>query len=165
MLAQILKSIFDLPTHVFLVHAPLVGIPMVGAGAVAVGILRRPPSWLRMLTALGAIGMTAATWLAVQSGKAFDEVIDGRVDTDKHESLGETTLIFSIGLSVAVLALVMIQARIGHTETADRSVVWTKLGLSIATVAFAILATVWVARTGHEGARITWDGVITSSGE
>ena len=32
--------------------------------------------------------------------------------------------------------------------------------LSFATAVTAALLTVWVVRTGHEGARITWTGVI-----
>jgi H+/Cl- antiporter ClcA len=161
LLAQIFKSIFDLPSHVFFVHLPVVGIPIVGVGAVAVGTLRRPPSWLKALTSLGALGVTVATWVAVQSGQAFDEVIDGRVNTDKHESLGETTLILTIGLCVAVLASVAYQAR-DRTKEPDQAMRWVRPALSLATVALAALATIWVIRTGHEGARITWDGVIDS---
>lgn len=156
-----MRSLFGLPAHVFFVHVPLVGIPAVSGAALVMAVRRGLPSWYGWSVAAGAVGMVVATWFTVQSGLAFDDLIGDVAPTEKHESLGKTTLLFAIGLALAVIALAVERRRQdrGEPDVEGRRAV-IRLTLSGVTVLLAILATIWVARTGHEGARLVWDGVV-----
>ncbi len=152
------RSLNGLPSHVFFVHAPIVLIPLVSLAAVVLGLHRSPPNWLTRGVLGGALVTIASAWAAVQSGQEFDEIIDGQVDTDRHEALGNTTMLLVFGLGLAVGALWYVLRR----NKDQAAPLWGKarIVLSAVTICFAVLSTAWVVQTGEEGARITWDGVI-----
>ncbi|NNF54673.1 MAG: hypothetical protein HKN03_09565 [Acidimicrobiales bacterium] len=152
------RSLNGLPSHVFFVHAPIVLIPLVSLAAVVLGLHKSPPAWLTRGVLSGVLITIAFTWAAVQSGQEFDEIIAGQVDTDRHESLANTTMLLVVGLGLAVAALLSVLRR--NRDQANP--LWRKarFGLSALTICFAVLSTTWVVQTGEEGARITWDGVI-----
>ena len=87
-----LDTISGIPSHPLFVHAPVVLIPLVGLAAIALAFR---PDWRTTLgwwPAVAAGVSLIATLLAVGSGNAFDERLDGLVNTERHESLALTTL-------------------------------------------------------------------------
>lgn len=152
------RSINGLPSHVFFVHAPIVLIPLVSLAAVVLGLHKSPPAWLTRGVFGGVLVTIGSAWAAVQSGQEFNEILDGQVDTDRHESLGNTTMLLVLGLGLAVGALLYVLRR--NRDQAAPSWGKARVVLSALTIGFAILSTTWVVQTGEEGAKITWDGVI-----
>ncbi len=146
-----MDTIFGLPTHILVIHLPVVGVPLLALLAIVSSV---KPSWSvrfgRPLIGL-ALGMLAVTWLALQTGEAFNELLDGAAPTKKHEQLAETSMLLVLGLTVAVIGMVVARVRDRRRPAAL---------LSVAVVVFAALSTTWIVRTGHEGARITWSGVL-----
>lgn len=161
-----LRSINDLPSHVFFVHVPVVAIPVMSLFAVMMGVLKRPPIWLRNIVLGGTILTVIATWFAVQSGEEFDEIIGDRVNTDRHEALANRTMLFALGLMLSVIALYFVISRLAAAEANSSSGMrQARVFLSVSTVVFAMLSTVWVVRTGEEGSRLVWDGVVPTEAE
>ena len=154
-------KLFDLPAHTFFVHAPAVLIPLVSLAAAAIAVR---PVWRRRygwLVLAGSVATLAATLLAVSSGEAFDEFLDGAVPTARHEELGEQTRLLVLLLVLLITATVWWGRRSdgrGHQTPATTR--RTAIVLAVLTIAVASAATVWVVMTGHEGARITWTGIF-----
>ena len=167
-----MESIFDLPTHTLVVHAPVVLQPLLAITTIVVVARRR---WRRrfgwwLVAALVVVFVSVL--VAMASGEAFDELLDGLVDVSGHEALAETTRNLMALWLVALVALVVIERRdsrgseneaVAETPTADRGAVALRLvvpALAWVVAILAVLSTVWMVRTGHEGARVTWSGVI-----
>lgn len=154
-----LESIGELPSHPLFVHAPVAFMPVLAIFAL---VLLARPEWRQKvglaLPVLSA-GLALATWLAKESGEELRGLLgDFAPNTDKHESLANTTLVLILLLLVVSAAMVVADRRarangpgwLSHAATA-------LVGLS---VVFAALATVWMFRTGHEGARLVWKGTV-----
>lgn len=153
-----MESIFDLPTHALTLHAPIVLQPLVAVLTILV-VARSP--WRERFTPwlVGALAIViVATLVAISSGEAFDDLLDGQVDVSKHESLALTTRNLMFGWLLALLAIVGVQRK----ATSNVARVGTPL-LSVVAGVFAVAATVWMVRTGHEGSRVVWSGVIEAN--
>ena len=155
-----LESIGELPSHPLFVHAPVAFTPLLAIFALA---LVARPSWRRRvglaLPVLSA-GLAVATFLAKESGEELKDLLgDFAPNTDKHESLANTALVMILLLLVASAAMVAAD----RWAKADDGPAWLPraaaalLGLS---VVLASLATIWIFRAGHEGARLVWKGTV-----
>ena len=158
-----LDSIGELPSHPLFVHAPIVGMPLLFLFALALAARpqwRRQVGWsLPVITA----GVLIATFLAKFSGEGLEEFLgDFAPNTTKHVDLANTTLVFIGALLVVGVALVVADRRAsagGPTWLNQASV-----GLMGLAVLLSGLATAWMFRTGHEGARLVWKGTVQSVG-
>lgn len=169
-----MESIFDLPAHPLFVHFPIVLMPLVGLVAVAVAL--RPEWRIRFGPQLAgsALVVAVATILAAGSGEPFEDLLPIGDLANKHQSLGETTRLLTILFFVVTVVMAAFDwwaARSARddSETGSLSALRTRagvIGLSLGGVSavLAILATIWMIRTGHEGARITWDGILPDEG-
>jgi uncharacterized membrane protein len=157
-----IDKLFDLAAHPLLVHAPVVLVPLLFV--VSIAFVARPTWRAQMGWLAAALFVTAiATFLAKGSGEALEHRI-GKTIADEaglrqHADLGETTAIlvllqFLSAAGVAIVSRLMSRAK----ERARALGIIGNLGLA-ALVVFGALATIWMARTGHEGARITWQGI------
>lgn len=158
-------KLFDLPAHTFFVHAPVVLIPLVSLAAVAIAVRpqwRRRYGWLVLAASAATL---IATLLAVSSGQAFDEFLDGAVPTARHQELGEQTRLLVLLLVLAIVAIVLWGRRSDRLET-EGEATGRKAAIALAaiTIVLASAATVWVVMTGHEGTRITWTGIFPDDG-
>ena len=150
-----MESIFDLPAHPLFVHFPIVLVPLAALGAIVLvfndDLRRRYGLALAAATFVGAI----ATILAAASGEPFNDLLPLGDVADKHRDLGETARLLSIVFFVTAAAMVGIERFRPSllSPTALRA-------LSGVVAVVGVLATIWMIRTGHEGARITWDGVL-----
>ena len=158
-----MKWIFGLPAHPFFVHIPIVLIPLVCIGSIAIAVR---PAWRRRFgwIVLAASGlMVIVILLAVSSGEAFNDLTGNSEPIDHHRDLAETSRVLVIILFVAVLALVVVgRARdqsSGAAPTLNRMPPFVT-ALAVITIAAAVMSTVWIARTGHEGTKVVWRGLI-----
>lgn len=168
------RTIFDLPSHAFFIHLPLVLVPVTALAMLALAIR---PSWRRrygfalvVATLIGAVG----TIVAAASGAELNDALRDRIGdlADEHQTLGETTRLLSVLFFVSVLAMASFdrwgggrgvevvpdEQTGGLALTRNDMIGW---GLAALSLVLGALAAVWMFRTGHEGSRIVWEGVIT----
>ena len=124
-------------------------------------VLAVRPTWRRrvgfLLPVVAAV-VLAVTQLAVMSGSKFDEVVGDRVNTDTHESLALMTRNLVVVFLLASLILAIFDR--WHRKGGPA---WLGSGVLIAvalTTMSSALATLWMIRTGDEGARLVWDGIL-----
>ena len=161
-----MESIFGLPAHPFFVHVPLVLVPLVCLGAIAVAVR---PSWRRRfgVWVVGACALVVvATLLAVSSGEAFDDLLNNTEPIEHHRQLAETSRLLVITLFLAVLALVFAgryQDRSSAAQASRTWMPWLMGALSAITVVAGLSSTVWITRTGHEGTEVVWRNIKIGS--
>ncbi len=151
-----MKTFQGLPAHPLFVHAPLVLLPLAALAAVA---LAARPQWRRRYSialAVAALAALVATLLAIQSGEAFEPAVRDIVNLDRHKSLAATTrllvALFFVGSAVvAILDRMNEEVRPWAPKAAQAVVAVAAL--------VALAGSVWMMRTGHEGAKLVWDGV------
>ena len=162
-----MESIFGLPAHPLFVHAPVVLMPLLAIATVALAI--RPRWRLRFGPALAvsALGIAVLTILAAASGEPFVELVSIGTGADKHKSLGETTRLLTVLFFLASAATAGFDWRTrGSSKTSGDAGQSSMVGVGLIalTTLLAIAATIWMIRTGHEGARITWTGLLPENG-
>lgn len=147
------ETVFGLPIHPLVVHAPVVLVPLTALGLVAIVVV---PRWRRPygpLLALGAVAAAASAFAARLTGEAFEESLElGGPVAEKvaiHENLGTTLPWFVLAQAVLTIALVLVDRR-----DAGRAVV---LGVAVVAVIAAGVATVQLVRTGHAGSEAVWN--------
>lgn len=150
-----MERIFDLPAHPLLVHFPVVAIPALAL--VALVLAARPALGQKWrLPVIGfAIVTAAATFFATQSGEALADALGNGDYIDDHEALGKALQLMVFGLLVLLVLLLF-----GPGPLRSNPGVNGALRALVGVV--AVLALIWAVRTGHEGARIHWEGVLPS---
>jgi hypothetical protein len=144
---------FGLPAHPLIIHIPVILVPLVGVGALA---LMARPAWMErhgLLVGVFAVAATAATILAVGAGEALRaDRGGGRPDElaalDAHASAGETLRILIVLFTLALLGTLYARRR----ALAGPAMI----GLRVLVAALAIASVFFVIRTGHLGAKLTW---------
>jgi hypothetical protein len=178
------EEVLGIPAHPLLVHAAVVFVPLQILAAFAYAIVpyvRRLIAWL--VVALAVVAPLAALFSKL-SGDAFRArlIRNGSVGPpvldkiSQHSSYGNNTLYFSIGLSVAMLALVAVQvlrsrrpatagAAAGDGEEAHKGDQQAKGSIIVAAVLTVAVLVVgaftgyYVFKTGDSGAHIVWSGL------
>jgi uncharacterized membrane protein len=174
-----ITSIGGLPAHPLLVHVPIVLVPLAFLGALALAI-RRP--WVsRFGGLLLIVGFVAAagTAIASQAGETLRDQVPETDTVRRHADLAETTKVlvalFFLLLLVWIVLDVRDRRRSGRATAATAAAgagdtsgetaavgsphpggLALRFALPWATVLFGLLATVWIVRTGHDGAKATW---------
>jgi hypothetical protein len=172
-----ITSLFGLPAHVFLVHIPIILVPLVAIGAVLMfwPALRRRLGWTVVVLAFVAF---AATLVATETGKSLRAYVVRTSLVREHTRIGENLRPWTFLLFGALFALVAWEwwtsrqaAPSGDAVRAAGSVtVGTRtftpllvrrvtVGLVVASVLFAGLSVYWLYRIGHTGARAQWQVV------
>lgn len=161
-----MKTLFGIPAHPLFVHAPIVLVPLLSivtvVAALRPSVARKLSHWLPIASLLVFVSVL----LAMQSGEAlYDVVVEEKGNAlDKHVDLANLTRVFAFGMLVSTVALWFWgrrTARAGATSAGSptrRDPVM--LGIAAVVVVLSALSTIWLVRTGHEGARIHWKGVI-----
>ena len=170
-----IEELWGLPAHPLLVHFPIVLIPILAIGAVAMAarpVWRQRFNW--QLSGACAIAAVSA-FVAAQAGKSFEEDLQPSLGSvaDRHAELGDQSVLLAVlFLTGAVLVTAMDRwystrrpLLVGREVGAGS--VWVSrvaAGIAVVTAIIGVVATVWVIRAGHEGARITWLGVDIGGG-
>jgi hypothetical protein len=112
-----------------------------------------------VLPAAGAI-CVATTQLAITSGEALDDIAGDAIDTSAHESFALWTRAFLVIFLASSLILAALERRLAKGGGPGWIGSGVLLMVAVTTIS-SILASVWIFRTGDEGARLVWDGVLT----
>jgi len=152
-----METIFDLPAHPLFVHLPIVLLPIAALASVA--LLFRP-QWRRPASpALVAVTVVTAisAVMAARSGDKLNNALRDRIGdvAAEHKELGETTVWLTLAFLVGTVGVLALQ-RVARFRDQRQLNSFTLVATSV----LGLLATIWMIRTGHEGATIVWDGVL-----
>jgi len=103
--------------------------------------------------------VTLATFLTVQSGYKFDELLEGTYDIERHEQLGKTALI--LVLVFFILSIIVALFDKSQKNKEPKKLVSTTLVFFLAIS--ACTASYWVFLTGDEGVRNLWEDTVEAS--
>ena len=162
-------KIGDMPLHPLVIHAPVIGIPLAFLLAVLFAF-PRTRRWARWPLAITAVGAAGATWLAKESGLAFEKSQQIRPGNPvgnlitQHSHYADQLFLIMIGFAVVAVVSVFVVSRpalAGESGgTAPRRGPWNII-LLILLLAVAAAALVWVVRVGDIGARAVWNPTST----
>jgi hypothetical protein len=147
----------DLPAHPLFVHAPVVLLPLVTIVALLLAVRPtwRMKAWAPLTVAVAV--MFGSVFLAMESGEALNDAFKGLAPTKRHIELAETTRLLTFGLLVLTLvegALIYKRKSAGVELNASGAVA-ERIGAFVVALV-GLIATVWMIRTGHEGAKAVW---------
>ncbi len=157
-------KLFDLPAHPLLIHAPIVLLPI---AAIVTIVVAAKPSWRARAGwwILGGLIINVVLLFgAKESGEALIDAYDrangeGSVDIEQHQSLAETTFVMTL-IWTGLFGVLTVLERVGRVRTSALESFATnpavRTGISVLTAILGLLATVWLIRTGHEGAKSVW---------
>jgi cytochrome bd-type quinol oxidase subunit 2 len=152
-----MKSIFGLPAHPLVVHLAVVLVPIT-ALAVIVAAVR--PSFRRRyhvhLFALSVVGLLA-TFAARKTGEEMFKWMNQDPPVAHHRDLANVATVLTFLFVLATGAMTWIERR---SSTGDGSKRTATMVTSAVAAVVGLLVIVWVARTGHEGARLTWQVTV-----
>lgn len=146
-----LSQLFDLPAHPLLVHIPVVLLPLVALGTIAIVLrpaFRRSIGWV--VVALGAVA-AVGTQLAIGSGEELEDHVRKTELVRDHTGMADTMLPFALLLFVLALAVVLIGRR--QLPEARK---WIMPVIGVLAVAISLVTTVRVIQVGHSGAKASW---------
>ena len=147
-----LDTVFGLPTHVLVVHAAVVLLPV---AALASLLLVLRPSLPRPV-GLGVIALDAlalaTAWAARLTGQKFFLRLGRPEVVIEHAGRGSTMVWFVLALLVVTTAYVAARGRGKLTAL-----------VAVAVVAVALATGVWAVRTGHSGSAAVWGGVVQNT--
>jgi len=157
-----LDSLFGLPAHPFLVHIPVVLIPLGALGAVLM-------LWPRLRHAIGwwvcgivvVAGIT--TQLAISSGQSLEAYVRESDLVREHTRIGENIRPWLLLMFLALLGVMLIdvamhrRAASSEERPAGRDVLQiVGITLSALSIVFAGVSVYWVYRIGHTGSKAVW---------
>jgi uncharacterized membrane protein len=153
-----LDSIFGLPAHPFLVHVPVVLIPLGAIGAVLM-------LWPRLRRTLGwwvcgiVVVAGIATQLAISSGQSLEEYVRESDLVREHTRIGENIRPWLLLMFLALLGVMLVdramRRRSARPEGRDLLQI-AAVVLSALSIVFAAVSVYWVYRIGHSGSKAVW---------
>jgi Predicted membrane protein (DUF2231) len=153
-----LDSLFGLPAHIFLVHIPVVLIPLGALGAVLM-------LWPRLRAAIGwwvcgvLVVAGIATQLAIDSGQALREYVRETDLVRQHTHIGENIRPWLLLLFLALLGVMLLDravVRRAEAPTGRDPLRIAGVVLSALSIVFASVSVYWVYRIGHTGSKAVW---------
>ncbi len=151
-----LDTIFGLPTHVLIVHATVVLLPIAVIGAIVLVLRRSVIHRLGWITVLVAGVGTAAAWVSRGSG----EQLASRVGYPQpHVEYGDDLPIHATVFFVLVLAYWLVARGI----PGNRPRPWWVIALAVMVLVASVGLLVSTVVTGHSGAEATWGAIIDST--
>jgi len=147
-----------IPLHPLVLHAAVVFIPLLAAGAVAYAViprLRARIGWEVALLALAGAGSAVVTKLAGDALRAryirrHAITPDYLVMINQHRSFGNMTVWLTIALAVLALLMVIVLPRVGQRVL--------NVVIGVVAVGLSAACLYYVFRTGDLGAHIVWNG-------
>jgi hypothetical protein len=153
-----LTSLFGLPAHPFLVHIPVVLIPLGALGAVLM-------LWPRLRSMIGwwVCGLLVvagiATQLAISSGQDLKHYVRQSDLVHQHTRIGENIRPWLLLLFLALVGVMLIdralRRRPAPPGTRDPLAI-VGIGLSVLSIVFAAMSVYWIYRIGHSGSKAVW---------
>lgn len=159
-----METIFDLPAHPLFVHTPVVLAPLMCLAAIALALQPRWRGPYRWHLLVGVTVVLVTTQLAIASGEKFDEALGG-APIDKHQDLAETTRLWLVLWFVITAVTVAHGLWVSRQDDNSSSPLVARAlpaqhVLAAVGALVAVVSTIWMFRTGHEGALIVWKGTV-----
>jgi hypothetical protein len=157
----VFDNIGNLPLHPLVVHAAVIGVPLAALMAFLFAF-PRTREWARWPLAITVVGATAVTFVARQSGLAFEAALGITPGNPvgnlilRHSMLANQLFYIMIGFSVIGLLNVFVVSKRAADGAAKQSAI-LRIGLPILLVAAAVVALAWIVRVGDLGARAVWN--------
>ena len=160
-----LTTLFGLPAHPLLVHIPIVLLPLVGVGAIAIAVSsstrQRFGTAVLVLASVAFVG----TLLAAGSGESLVESVDSSAALRKHVDLARAMRPLAFVLLLAIGGIVLIDQLKRRGKPLPQWVPrWTGTALGATTIVLAVVTTGWLVAVGHNGAEATWGHTKVESG-
>ncbi|MCU1380587.1 MAG: hypothetical protein JWN29_3570 [Acidimicrobiales bacterium] len=151
-----ISKLFGLPAHPLLVHIPIVLLPLVAIGTLAIAVV---PAWRRRFGWV-VVGMAVAALVGVQlalgSGEALEPHVERNAVLHRHTELASSLRPMALVLLVLVLALVLIDRR----SVGPR---WLVPVVAVLAVLSGGVTTYRLAEVGHNGAKASWGDLNMSA--
>jgi uncharacterized membrane protein len=156
-----ISELAGLPAHPLFVHLPIVLLPLVAIGAIAMalsGRVRERLGW----TILGlAIVAGLSTQLAISSGQALEDSVKDSSALRHHIAIGESIRPLALALFLSALGIMLLDRRARSAwPFRDRAPVGAgsaaKGALVVITLLFAVATCVRLYQIGDSGATATW---------
>jgi hypothetical protein len=155
-------KIGDMPLHPLVIHAVVFGIPL----AVLLALLFAFPKtreWARWPLAIVVVGATVVTFVARQSGLAFEAALGIKPGNPVGDLILQHSLLanqlFYIMIVFAAIGLInvfVVRKSTSHGAGAKQPAI-IRIVLPILLVAAALVALIWIVRVGDLGARAVWN--------
>ncbi|HEU4908982.1 MAG TPA: DUF2231 domain-containing protein [Propionibacteriaceae bacterium] len=155
-------KIGDMPLHPLVIHAVVFGIPL----AVLLALLFAFPKtreWARWPLAIVVVGATAVTFVARQSGLAFEAALGIKPGNPVGDLILQHSLLANqlFYIMIVFAAIGLINVFVVRKTTADSAAAEQpaiiRIVLPILLVAAALVALIWIVRVGDLGARAVWN--------
>ena len=169
-------TILGIPAHPLLIHAAVIFIPLLIVGAIVYAAW--PPFHSRIGWAVLALAIIApfSALFAKLSGQDLRNRLIARhevspavlVKITQHNSYGNHTFWWTIGLGVATLLVLGYYWRLGHTASAPAGDATAgaaaapaafRIGATVVTLVLGVSGGYYVFKTGDTGAHIVWSGI------
>jgi hypothetical protein len=157
----VFDNLGNLPLHPLVVHAAVIGIPLAALLAFLFAF-PKTREWARWPLPITVVGVTAVTFVARQSGLAFEAALGIRPGNPvgdlivQHSRLANQLFYIMIGFSVIALLNVFIVSKRAADGAAKQSGI-LRIGLPLLLVGAAGVALAWIIRVGDLGARAVWN--------
>ncbi|MGA0208686.1 MAG: DUF2231 domain-containing protein [Candidatus Nanopelagicales bacterium] len=151
-----LDTIFGLPTHVLIVHATVVFLPLAVLGAVVIVVKRNLIHRLGALTVIIAAIGAGAAWVSRGSG----EQLASRVGfPEPHVEYGDALPLHATAFFVVVLVYWLVARGI----PGNRSRPWWVMVIRVVVIIGGVGLLWSTIITGHSGAEATWGAIIENT--
>jgi hypothetical protein len=155
-------KIGDMPLHPLVIHAVVFGIPLAALLAFLFAF-PKTREWARWPFLIVVVGATVVTFVARQSGLAFEAALGikpGNPVGDlilQHSLLANQLFYIMIVFATIGLINVFLARKSAADGAAAKQSAIVRIVLPILLVAAAVVALIWVVRVGDLGARAVWN--------
>jgi len=163
-----IERVAGLPAHPLFVHVPIVLLPLVAIGTVAMAASSRVRERLGW-TILG-LGIVAgiSTQLAISSGEALQDQVDSSSALRQHVAIAESIRPLALLLFLAALAVMLVDRRAKgawpfRSVSQPRATRGVIAALGAVVVVTAVVTCVRLYQIGDSGAKATWQGTEVSA--
>jgi hypothetical protein len=152
-----INEVNGLPTHILLVHAVVVLIPLAALLTVLAAVWPAARRRLGIFTPLAALAALIVVPITTQAGEWLLARVHQTPLIEEHVRLGDTMLWFAIALFVVALIAWGLPTAVVKS-TGRPPAPWLGVVIAILAVVVAAAATVQVVRVGEAGSRAVWEG-------
>ncbi|MFC8847290.1 MULTISPECIES: DUF2231 domain-containing protein [unclassified Micromonospora] len=158
------REINGLPSHILVIHAAVVFVPLLALLASAYGLVPRWRPRLGWAVAGLAVLTPVVTLVSDQTGEALEEAFEEKgfdpallAQIHEHSEYAEMLVLFTVGLAVATIALLLVTR---NGDRVSRLPSWVPLLLTVVVVVLGVASLVYVFLTGDSGAEAAWGKVL-----
>ncbi len=154
-----MNQINGLPLHILVVHAVIVLIPLAAFLTVLSAVWPAARRRLGFITPLVAFGALVTVPIAANAGEWLQARVAPTPLIGEHTQLGDTMLIFAIGLFVASLLAWGVPTVLRRRSSAAPAP-WIGVVVAVIAVVLAGASVYQVVRVGESGSKAIWTGTF-----